>query len=141
MTASPLTAAGAATVTGPSGAANATTPASSPPGENPNGILGQNDFLKLMVAQLQAQNPLEPGNPNEFINELAQITQVEQVTDLANSNELSSAVGLIGHTVTYNGTSGAASGTVQSVQSSSSGTTVTVEGVAGVKLSAITEVQ
>ena len=42
-------------------------------------MLGQNDFLKLMVAQLQAQNPLEPGNSNEYLNELAQFTQVEQI--------------------------------------------------------------
>jgi len=110
--------------------------------ENPNGVLGQNDFLKLMVAQLQAQNPLEPGNPNEFVNEIAEMTQVEQVTNLANANELSGAVQLIGHKVTYNGAGGeAATGTVQSVQSNSSGTTVTVEGVGGVKLSAITEVE
>jgi flagellar basal-body rod modification protein FlgD len=110
--------------------------------ENPNGILGQNDFLKLMVAQLQAQNPLEPGNSNEFINELAQFTQVEQITNLANANELSNAVGLIGHQVTYNNASGElATGAVQSVQSDSSGTTVTVEGVAGVKLSSITQVE
>jgi flagellar basal-body rod modification protein FlgD len=131
MTTSPLTAAAA-----PLASASATTP------ENPNGILGQNDFLKLMVAQLQAQNPLEPGNSNEFINELAQFTQVEQITNLANANELSNAVGLIGHKVTYNNASGElATGTVQSVQSDASGTTVTVEGVAGVKLSAVTEVE
>lgn len=123
-------------------AAQDPAPASSSQVENPNGVLGQNDFLKLMVAQLQAQNPLEPGNPNEFVNELAEMTQVEQITDLANSNELSNAVGLIGHKVTYNGASGQpATGTVESVQSSSSGTTVTVEGVSGVKLTAITEVQ
>ena len=104
-------------------------------------MLGQNDFLKLMVAQLQAQNPLEPGNSNEYINELAQFTQVEQMTNLANANELSGAVQLIGHTVSYNGAAGElTTGTVQSVQSNSSGTTVTVEGVAGVKLAAITEV-
>jgi flagellar basal-body rod modification protein FlgD len=109
--------------------------------ENPNGILGQNDFLKLMIAQLQAQNPLEPGNSNEYVNELAQFTQVEQTTNLANASELSSAVGLIGHKVSYNNPSGETeSGTVQSVQSSASGTTVTVEGVTGVKLSNITEV-
>jgi flagellar basal-body rod modification protein FlgD len=89
---------------------------------------------------MKAQNPLEPGNSNEFVNELAQFTQVEQVTNLANANELSSAVQLIGRTVTYNGASGAATGTVQSVQSTSSGTTVTVEGVAGVKVASITEV-
>ncbi len=55
-----------------------------------------------MVAQLQAQNPLEPGNSNEFVNELAQLTQVEQTTNLANASELSSAVQLIGHKVAYN---------------------------------------
>jgi flagellar basal-body rod modification protein FlgD len=110
--------------------------------ENPNGVLGQNDFLKLMVAQLQAQNPLEPGNPNEFVNEIAQMTQVEQITNLANSDELSGAVQLIGHKVTYNNSSGEiVTGAVQSVQSTSSGTTVTVEGVPGVKLTAITQVE
>ena len=132
MTTSPIVAAATPSTGAGSGAAP----------ENANGVLGQNEFLKLMVAQLEAQNPLEPGNSNEFINELAQFTQVEQITNLANANELSSAVGLIGHKVAYNNSSGeAASGTVQSVQSDASGTTVTVEGVAGVKLSSITEVE
>jgi len=109
---------------------------------NPNGMLGQNDFLKLMVAQLQAQDPLQPGNTNEYVSELAQFTQVEQITNLASASELSGAVQLIGHTVTYNSASGGAStGKVQSVQSNASGTTVTVEGVAGVSLTSITEVQ
>ncbi len=109
--------------------------------ENANGMLGQNDFLKLMIAQLQAQDPLQPANTNEYINELAQFTQVEQTTNLANANELSSAVQLIGRAVAYHSASGGvAVGIVQSVQSSSSGTTVTVEGVGGVKLASITEV-
>jgi flagellar basal-body rod modification protein FlgD len=122
------------------GASASAPPAATP--ENPNGILGQNDFLKLMIAQLQAQNPLEPGNSNEYLNELAQFTQVEQTTNLANSSELSGAVQLIGHKVTYDNPDGSqATGTVESVQSSASGTTVTVEGVTGVKPTAITEVQ
>ncbi len=114
-------------------------PTTSP--ENANGMLGQNDFLKLMIAQLQAQDPLQPANTNEYINELAQFTQVEQTTNLANANELSSAVQLIGRTVAYHNTAGGvATGIVQSVQSNSSGTTVTVEGIGGVKLASITEV-
>lgn len=109
--------------------------------ENPDGVLGENDFLKLMVAQLQAQNPLEPGNSNEYINEITQFTEVEQMTNLASSGELTGAVQLIGHKVTYTSASGtAATGTVESVQSSANGTTVTVEGVGGVKLASITEV-
>ncbi|HEV7162194.1 MAG TPA: flagellar hook capping FlgD N-terminal domain-containing protein [Solirubrobacteraceae bacterium] len=121
-------------------ATSSAPPESSSP-SNPSSMLGQNDFLKLMIAQLQAQNPLEPGNSNEYVSELAQFTQVEQTTNLASSSELSSAVQLIGRSVTYDSASGAATtGTVQSVQSSASGTTITVEGVPGVKLTAITEV-
>ena len=109
---------------------------------NPNGTLGQNDFLKLMIAQLQAQNPLDPANTNEFMGELAQFTQVEQLTNLANANELSSAVSLIGRSVVYSTPDGGrATGAVTSVQSTASGTTVTVEGVEGIALSAITEVK
>lgn len=109
---------------------------------NPNGTLGQNDFLKLMIAQLQAQNPLDPANTNEFMGELAQFTQVEQLTNLANANELSSAVSLIGRSVVYSTPDGGrATGNVTSVQSTASGTTVTVEGAEGIALSAITEVK
>ena len=114
----------------------------SPAVSNPNGTLGQNDFLKLMIAQLQAQNPMDPANTNEFMGELAQFTQVEQLTNLAQANELSSAVSLIGRTVVYsssNGTRG--TGQVTSAQSTASGTTVTVEGVDGIALTAITEVK
>jgi flagellar basal-body rod modification protein FlgD len=109
---------------------------------NPAGVLGQNDFLKLMIAQLQAQDPLSPGNTNEYVSELAQFTQVEQTTNLANAGELSAAVQLIGHTVNYaSPTGGSGTGKVTSVQSSADGTTVTIEGVSGVALSAITQVQ
>jgi len=117
-----------------------------PPGgsQSPNvgGVLSQNEFLKIMIAQLQAQNPLEPGNSNEFLSQLAQLTTVEQTTNLANASELSSAVGLIGRTVSYTGSANSSlTGVVESVQSNASGTTVTVGGSAGVKLTAITEVQ
>jgi flagellar basal-body rod modification protein FlgD len=136
VTTTPATAAAAAQ------APIAATSGGSEAPSNPNGILGQNDFLKLMIAQLQAQNPLEPGNSNEFVNELAQFTQVEQTTNLANASELSGAVQLIGREVTYNSPSGEAiTGKVQSAQSTSSGVTVTVEGITGVALSSITNIE
>ena len=109
---------------------------------NPNGVLGQNDFLKLMIAQLQAQDPLQPANTNEYISEIAQFTQVEQTTNLANASELSSAVGLIGRTVNFNVEGGGTgSGIVQTVQSSASGTTLTIEGRPGIPLTSVTEVR
>ena len=135
MTANPLTVA-------PAAAPGASSAGGAKPPENPSSILGQNDFLKLMVAQLQAQNPLEPGNSNEYINELAQLTQVEQTTNLANANELSSAVGLIGHKVVLQ----------QPLGASADGHRAErpvrlhrhdrhVEGVSGITLTAITEVE
>ncbi|MGA9284865.1 MAG: flagellar hook capping FlgD N-terminal domain-containing protein [Solirubrobacteraceae bacterium] len=122
--------------------ASGATPAKPAGPENPDGTLGQNDFLKLMIAQLQAQNPLEPSNGNEYVTELAQFTQLEQTTNLASAGELSSAVQLIGHTISYSDpTTGAgATGVVESVQSATSGPTVTVEGVPGIKLSSVTQV-
>ena len=70
-------------MTSPIAASAATATAAATTPEGTNSVLGQNDFLKLMIAQLQAQNPLQPSNTNEFLSELAQITQVEQTTNLA----------------------------------------------------------
>lgn len=121
---------------------NATTPGPGGPAEAAKpGELGQNGFLKLMIAQLQSQNPMQPANNSEYINELATFTELEQMTNLANAGELSGAVQLIGHTVTYRDGSGTEqTGTVESVQSSRSGTTVTVSHVPGVAESSILEI-
>ncbi len=40
--------------------------------------MNKDDFLKLFIAQLQHQDPLKPQDPNEFLSQLAQLTQVEQ---------------------------------------------------------------
>jgi flagellar basal-body rod modification protein FlgD len=132
----------AAAATG-SGTSAAATP------ENPKGELGKNDFLKLMVAQLQAQNPLEPTNDTEYIAELAQFSQLEQTTNIAQTSsqsasaqQVAQAVGLIGHTVSYidPATGATAQGTVETVEIGTSGATLTIEGTAGVEPSSITEV-
>ena len=128
------TAAAAAAGTGPAGHAG-TAPV------NPSGVLGQNDFLKLMIAQLQAQNPMQPASDSEFLGQMASMTEMEQMTNLANAGELSGAVQLIGHQVTYNGAGGAAhTGKVESVQTTSSGTALTIGGVTGIPESSVTEI-
>jgi flagellar basal-body rod modification protein FlgD len=116
---------------------------------NPNSELGKNAFLKLMIAQLQAQNPLEPSNGTEYISELAQFSQLEQTTNLAQSSSQSAAsqrvaqaVALIGHTVSYTDPSTGAthSGSVQSVEITTEGATLTVEGTPGIELAGVTEI-
>jgi hypothetical protein len=49
---------------------------------------------------------------------------------------------MIGHKVSYNGTDGqVVTGTVDSVQSAATGTTVTVEGVPNITLASLTDVE
>lgn len=47
--------------------------------------LGKEEFLNLLIAQLQAQDPLNPQDPQEFVAQLAQFSQVEQLMT-ANAN-------------------------------------------------------
>ena len=39
-------------------------------------------FLKLLVAQLRNQNPLNPADGIEFVTQLAQFSQLEQSTQM-----------------------------------------------------------
>lgn len=44
--------------------------------------LGQDAFMKILVAQLRNQNPLEPMNDTDFIAQMAQFSSLEQLTSL-----------------------------------------------------------
>ena len=44
-----------------------------------NNVLGQDDFMKLLVAQMQAQDPLDPMDSSDFSAQLAQFSALEQM--------------------------------------------------------------
>lgn len=44
--------------------------------------LGKEDFLKLLVSQLQNQDPLNPSDPTEFTAQLAQFSSLEQLSNV-----------------------------------------------------------
>lgn len=56
---------------------NAPTPTSTKPKNNQ--VVGQQDFLSLLVHQLQNQDPLNPMDSQQFAVQLAQFSQVEQL--------------------------------------------------------------
>lgn len=45
-------------------------------------ILGKEDFLRMLTAQMQYQNPLEPMNDQEFIGQMTQFSSLEQLQNL-----------------------------------------------------------
>jgi flagellar basal-body rod modification protein FlgD len=47
--------------------------------------LGQDAFLKLLVTQLQHQDPTKPQADGEFIAQLAQFSSLEKLTQIAAS--------------------------------------------------------
>ncbi len=54
--------------------------------------LGQEDFLALMITQLQSQDPLKPMENGEFIGQMAQFSTVTGIAEMTTSvNELASA--------------------------------------------------
>jgi flagellar basal-body rod modification protein FlgD len=49
----------------------------------PQKALGQNDFLKLLATQFQAQDPMKPMEDTAFIAQMAQFSALEQSSSLA----------------------------------------------------------
>ncbi len=49
--------------------------------------LGKEDFLKLLVTQLESQDPLDPSDPTEFTAQLAQFSSLEQLNNISDGME------------------------------------------------------
>ena len=71
--------------------------------------MGKDDFLTLLVAQLQNQDPMNPADATEFTSQLAQFSSLEQLENanksleglatMSNEMERMSALGLIGQNI------------------------------------------
>jgi flagellar basal-body rod modification protein FlgD len=113
-----------------------------------NGQLGKDDFLKLFVAQLQHQDPMNPMNDSEFMGQMASFSTLEQVSNLASANARiadnlasSHAIGLIGRTVTWTDEAGTThTGAVERVTTTDGKPLLTVAGTEGVDPTTITQV-
>lgn len=51
-------------------------------------LAGKDAFLKLLVAQLQNQDPLNPADGMEFLSQLAQFSELEQLIGIRDEIQL-----------------------------------------------------
>ncbi len=65
-----------------SSAARSTAPAAPQDANARVGALGVDAFLKLLMTQLQNQDPTQPQSDTEFIAQLAQFSSLEQLTSI-----------------------------------------------------------
>ena len=84
--------------------------------------LGKDDFLKLLITQLQNQDPTSPMENTEFIAQMAQFSSLEQMTNmsteftkLANMLNSGEAVSLLGKNVEVASGDTSISGVVEAV--------------------------
>ncbi len=49
---------------------------------NANNLLGPNSFITLLTAQLKAQDPLNPMDPTQMVNQLTQINSLQQLIQI-----------------------------------------------------------
>ena len=85
--------------------------------------LDKDAFLKLLVAQLQNQDPMSPMDSNQFISQMAEFSTVEQLANiyqtldqLATESELTQGAALVGRQVVLTQSDGSTvSGAVQKV--------------------------
>jgi flagellar basal-body rod modification protein FlgD len=102
----------------------------------PQQTLTQNDFLQLLVAQMENQDPLQPQSDTEMASQMAQFTSLTQTTAMSSSLSAMQANSLIGSTVTLQepNSEQTTSGVVQSVvlgsESSDGAPQVVVNGTA-----------
>lgn len=112
------------------------------------GTLGKDDFLKLFVAQLQHQDPMNPMQDSDMMGQMASFSTLEQITNMASANQTiassltsTSAIGLIGRTVTWTDADKLThTGVVEKVTTTNGKPTLTVDGTEGVDPATITQV-
>jgi flagellar basal-body rod modification protein FlgD len=99
------------------------------PPEGKNNYMDQQMFMRLLVAQLTTQNPLEPMNERDFFAQLAQIGTVQGIDRLGSTMQMAQAANYIGRTVDVRPDGGLPiRGVVETVEIDRGKVYVTIEG-------------
>lgn len=57
------------------------------PSRRPEGVLGKDDFLRLLITQLRHQNPMDPIKQDQFLLQTAQFAALEELQRLGRTLE------------------------------------------------------
>jgi flagellar basal-body rod modification protein FlgD len=106
------------------------------------------DFIKMMITQLQNQDPMEPAKNQELLAQMSQIGQLQSATTLQESlkgmvsqNQIGAAAGLIGKSVQgLDGNDDPVTGTVSSVRVEADGVSLELDSGQKLPLSRVTSI-
>jgi flagellar basal-body rod modification protein FlgD len=138
------------TSTAPSGSALG---AAAQPAPVAGGAMGKDQFMKLLIAQMQNQDPTNPMDGSQMAAQLAQFSSLEQLqninstltgqqtstSSLLGAMQASSAISTIGHTVVASGngvqiTNGSASGVLLDIPSATKSGTLHIYNSTGTEV-------
>jgi flagellar basal-body rod modification protein FlgD len=97
-------------------------------------LVSEDTFLKLLVTQLQNQDPLNPQDSAQFVSQLASFSSLEQMSSMNTNMETvleTSVTSLIGKTATVldsSNSAGYTSGTITGIQYYADGPAVKIGG-------------
>ena len=129
-------------------AAPSSGPASSSQIKSKKMELKTEDFIKMMITQLQNQDPMEPAKNQELLAQMSQIGQLQSATSLQESlkgmvlqNQIGSASALIGKTVQgLDSADDPVTGVVNSVKVATDGVSLELDNGQALLLSRVTQI-
>ncbi len=114
--------------------------------------LGQNDFLKLLTAQMQNQDPFDPVDNTQMVAQMAQFSSLAGITEMSSTlkaiadklggTSMSDALGYVGRAVLVEGatnypmTNGAVAGAIE-LDGNATDVAVTITGANGAVLKTV----
>lgn len=95
--------------------------------------MGKDQFLKILVAEMQYQDPLEPTTNTEWISQMATFSQIEELQNMSGAMTKGQAQNLVGKYVIMaptdkNGETKYYSGKVETVEIREDGTYLSIKG-------------